>query len=711
TLSEKGGKAHLDIVGALAFSGDGLLASGGFRTVKLWRSAENPVVSNLPALAVDPAAASVSADGAWALVGDTSGGVVLHSLADPAKKPVSFKDHSAVVTGVAFTADGQIVTASLDKFVKARSAGGGGEARQIAELPSPIHSMVMIEGGNRIACGCEDGVIRLVSLEGEIAELKAHGAKVTALATSGKALISAGADAKLFGWNLDHLEKPTFEANNSSPVIGAALSPDGTRFATIAADKTVRLWNGADLKHITDLKTDNEAIRVQGEAQDSQTVAIGIRDGRKIALDAATKKIDEEKGKAKTAAEAEVTAITELMAKLSALGDSEVAKRRADEAIAAKLADANSSKAATDAMAKAQTEADDATRKRVETGRNAELAVRFSSRAAEAAAAADAALAAAEAGVIAAKAALEAAQKASAESVKALTKIAFSADGAMFLASAEDGNLYAWGAGSGAAAGSIPLGTPLASLAAVADGRVLGVGSNKSVAIYETSPKWTLERTIGSLDDAETFTDRINTVAFSYDGRTLATGGGVPSRGGELKLWRVRDGEKIAENIEEHSDSISAVAFSPDGRHVATAATDRFVKVFSAEDATFERSFEGHTNHVLDVSWRADGLVLASSGADNVVKVWDFEAGTQKQTVKGHSKPVTSVSFVGNGGTLVSSSGDKTVRLGDLPLPDTGTFMHVAEASDDGKMIAAGGEDSVLRIWSAADKKILLKLR
>ena len=37
--------------------------------------------------------------------------------------------------------------------------------------------------------------------------------------------------------------------------------------------------------------------------------------------------------------------------------------------------------------------------------------------------------------------------------------------------------------------------------------------------------------------------------------------------------------------------------------------------------------------------------------------------------------------------------------------------MHVAEASDDGKMIAAGGEDSVLRIWSAADKKILLKLR
>jgi WD40 repeat protein len=72
---------------------------------------------------------------------------------------------------------------------------------------------------------------------------------------------------------------------------------------------------------------------------------------------------------------------------------------------------------------------------------------------------------------------------------------------------------------------------------------------------------------------------------------------------------------------------------------------------------------------------------------------------------------VTSVSFVGSGATLVSSSGDKSVRLGNQPLPDAGTFMHAAEASEDGAMIAAGGEDSILRIWSAADKKVIFKLQ
>ena len=122
-------------------------------------------------------------------------------------------------------------------------------------------------------------------------------------------------------------------------------------------------------------------------------------------------------------------------------------------------------------------------------------------------------------------------------------------------------------------------------------------------------------------------------------------------------------------------------------------------------------AFEGHTNHVLDVSWRADGLALASAGADHVVKVWDFEAGTQKQTVKGHSKAVSSGELPRNQARPFSPEVVTSRCVSPTsPLPDGGTFIHAAESSRDGSIIAAGGEDSLLRVWTAADKKLLFKL-
>ena len=145
-----------------------------------------------------------------------------------------------------------------------------------------------------------------------------------------------------------------------------------------------------------------------------------------------------------------------------------------------------------------------------------------------------------------------------------------------------------------------------------------------------------MDRMIGNIDDPKTIVDRVNALGFSPDGKLLATGGGVPSRSGELKVWNVSTGELVSSNVDSHSDTISGLVFSPSGQSIATSATDRFVKVFKVNGGDLEKSFEGHTNHVLDVTWSADGFLLASAGADNVVKIWDYEKGTQKETVKGH---------------------------------------------------------------------------
>src|SRR5262249_38576537 len=73
---------------------------------------------------------------------------------------------------------------------------------------------------------------------------------------------------------------------------------------------------------------------------------------------------------------------------------------------------------------------------------------------------------------------------------------------------------------------------------------------------------------------------RINAVAFSRDGRVLATPG--PDRAG--RLWDVATGCQLAEL--PHDGEAYAAAFSPDGKTLATTGLDdRLVKVWDVTAA------------------------------------------------------------------------------------------------------------------------------
>ena len=116
---------------------------------------------------------------------------------------------------------------------------------------------------------------------------------------------------------------------------------------------------------------------------------------------------------------------------------------------------------------------------------------------------------------------------------------------------------------------------------------------------------------------------------------------------------------------------------------------------------------------MLGVSWKRDGRTLASAGADNVIKVWDFVTGERKKTIEGFGKEVTSISFIGVTDQTLAASGDDQIQT----VSDSGeklrsfegatNFINSASVTPDGRIIIAGGDDSVLRVWNGTNTQVI----
>jgi WD40 repeat protein len=67
-------------------------------------------------------------------------------------------------------------------------------------------------------------------------------------------------------------------------------------------------------------------------------------------------------------------------------------------------------------------------------------------------------------------------------------------------------------------------------------------------------------------------------VAFTPDGKTLASGDGDWDRPGEVKLWSVETAKEVA--TLEHSGEVLCVAISPDGAYLAAGSWDKTIKLW-----------------------------------------------------------------------------------------------------------------------------------
>lgn len=506
--------------------------------------------------------------------------------------------------------------------------------------------------------------------------------------------------------------------------LALAFSPDGTRLASGSFGE-VKLWKresaalipSADAKRLMEAKAKAQqldravalaaldATFYTGVVTTTTAEVTALKDRVKKAGDAIAdtkKKLDEKRVAVKPTTDAKAAAqkaLDEINAK--------VAKVPADKPDAALTKTQTDAKAKLDAAVKAETDAIAAV-KAAETAAadaTAELprVTKQLTDTEKAAADAKTAQAAAQQAQKKITDDLAAANKTLAETTKALAALVLSPDQRWLIEPQADGSSMVW---------THPSGVPVAKLVPKPGAKaVLAWKPDNQLAIpaegtlQEIPTKWTLERTFGSGDAKSEIEDRANAIAFSPDGKTLAVGSGEPSRGGDITLWDVASGKLVRSLHDRHSDTVLSLDFSPDGRLIASGGADKQLRVSEVASGKQLKVFEGHTHHVMGVSWRADGRVVVSSGADNATKVWDWIKGERRKNLDGWDKEVTSVRYLGASTRLLTTSGDKQVRLigedGGAPTALAGTteFMQACAASRDGQWAAAGGEDSVLRVW------------
>ena len=211
--------------------------------------------------------------------------------------------------------------------------------------------------------------------------------------------------------------------------------------------------------------------------------------------------------------------------------------------------------------------------------------------------------------------------------------------------------------------------------------------------------------------------DAVQAVAFSQNGEMLASG----SRDQTIEIWDMKKGKRWF-TLMGHSDWVDAVAFSPDGQVLASGGRDRAIEVWNLQKAKRWFTLVGHEDRVYSVAFNQDGGILASGSRDQTIKLWDMQKAKELFTVKGHSDWVRSLAFSPDSGILASGSRDGTIKLwqvygGEListPIQNLKYGMSDVLSvafSPNGKIIASGYRNGSINLWDAITGELLETLK
>lgn len=314
-----------------------------------------------------------------------------------------------------------------------------------------------------------------------------------------------------------------------------------------------------------------------------------------------------------------------------------------------------------------------------------------------------------------------------------------SADGQMFAAGCQDGSIYLQNLQDSSKASQVKilnLPTSLAvnrdektaqdehtvsSISISPDKQKIAVGyRNGFVWVWDVNHLEALPKALSG------HTGAVSAIAFNPQGTTLLASS---SSDQTVRLWNLEEPNPIVQTVvlKGHQEPIYSVSFSADGKYLTSVSAD---KQHCWEIAPSEpKILRGHRSEVRAVAYSPDGQWLASASWDNTVHLWNLK----QPEISSISLPLayygeSTIAFDPDSKILVAAGYQQkdrdfylppSLRIWDLRHPgDHPTILHAFEGdnrgdvravaiSPDGKWLAAGGWDRIVRLWylDRLDKK------
>lgn len=201
-------------------------------------------------------------------------------------------------------------------------------------------------------------------------------------------------------------------------------------------------------------------------------------------------------------------------------------------------------------------------------------------------------------------------------------------------------------------------------------------------------------------------------LSFSPDGQTLGVGCNEPFK---AHLFNVADGAR-RHLLEGHEHSVLTVAFSPDGKTLATSGYDRMLRFWNVDNGALDKKICLETNTTpYSIAFSADGQTIAAGITDGSIRQWNAETLAREKTIETGTQSILTIAFSHRGRHLASAGNAQSVALWDATAGDqlvkTPPRFRSLATSQDGRWLALGTDDSSIKLWDVAEGRTRETLR
>src|ERR1700722_15137209 len=118
-----------------------------------------------------------------------------------------------------------------------------------------------------------------------------------------------------------------------------------------------------------------------------------------------------------------------------------------------------------------------------------------------------------------------------------------------------------------------------------------------------------------------------------------------------------RAAEKERLTLKEHPDRVSSVAFAPDGKTLATGCWDGTVRLWETATGKELTVLRGHADWVMGVAFSRDGKTLVSASMDKTIRLWDVASGKEQAVLRGAKMAIFCLALSPDGKRVATGGG------------------------------------------------------